>query len=451
MSKYFLTGNLRKDGASQLGVNSKYGTFWGVSAGWEITNEKFWSSAKLDQVFSSFKLRGSYGRVGNIGGLGNYQSLSVFNSGLYGGVATLSFSQAGNSDLAWETSTKTDIGLSFGILNDKITADIGYYKNDIDGLILFVPQPPSAGVPSNIPQNVGKMYNKGIEVAISAVPIETRNLTWSTSFNISYNKNEVTSLALGLDQIITATGGLENPSITKPGNPIGMLFVTRTAGVDPATGRRIFINKNGQQVFFQHVAPAGQFRFAFADGTVAPTVSSADAVVYKNTNPKFFGGFENTIKFQNFELNALLTYQVGNYIYYGTNAGLLDQRFWNNSTDVLRKWQKGGEITDIPKVFFGDNVSNGSSFPLDINVFKGDFLKLRSLTLGYNISKNMLDKLGIATARFYITGNNLAILTDYPGPDPEVSSNGNGTTNFGIDRNTVANQRTLTVGINVSF
>ncbi len=448
--KYFLSGNLRRDGASQLGLNSKYGTFWGVSAGWEITKEKFWTGG-LDKIFSSFKLRTSYGRVGNIGGLGNFQSLSVFSSGLYGGNGTVAFSQAGNSNLGWESSTKFDLGLNFGFLRDRITAEITYYKNDIDDMILFVPQPPSAGLPSNIPQNIGTMYNKGLELAINATPIQKKDFTWNTSFNITYNKNEVTSLAPGINNIISSTGGLENPSITVPGSPIGMLFVTRTNGVDPATGRRIFLDKNGREVFFQHVAPSGQFRFSYADGTVAPTVSSADAVVYKNTNPKYVGGFDNTIRFKDFELNALFTYQLGFHIYFGTNAGLRDQRFWNNSTDILRKWKKPGDVTDIPKAVFGDNISNGSAFPLDINVFKGDFIKLRTLSLGYNIPRNLLEKARISTARFYISGNNLAIITKYPGPDPEVSSNGNGTTNQGVDRNTVGNARTITVGLNIGF
>jgi hypothetical protein len=295
------------------------------------------------------------------------------------------------------------------------------------------------------------MYNKGIEFTLRGTPVQGKDFTWNSSFNISKNKNEVTSLTLGLDQIISATGGLENPSITKAGFPIGMIFVTRTAGVDPATGRRIFINKDGRQVFFQHVAPAGQFRFSYADGTVAPTVSSADAVVYKNTNPKVFGGFDNTFRYKGFELNALFTYQFGSYIYFGTNAGLRDQRFWNNSTDVLRRWQKAGDNTDIPRPVFGDNISNGSSFPLDINVFKADFVKLRTITLGYNLPASILGKAHLSNVRMYVAGNNLAIITDYPGPDPEVSSNGNGTTNGGVDRNTVANGRTITVGLNIGF
>jgi TonB-linked SusC/RagA family outer membrane protein len=449
--KYFLSANIRRDGASQLGIDGKYGTFYGGSLGWEITQENFFTSMQLDKIFSSLRLRGSYGKVGNIGGLGNFTSLSTFSSGLYGGSGTLQFTQAGNTALSWETSRKTDFGLSFGFFDDRLTGEIDYYYNNINDLLLFVPQPPSAGLPTTIPQNIGEMYNTGLEFTINATPVLKQDFSWNTSFNISYNKNQVTSLALGLDQIVTSTGGLENPSITKPGNPIGMIFVTRTAGVDAASGRRIFINKAGREVYFQNVAPAGQFRFSYADGTVAPSVSAADAVVYKNTNPKFYGGFDNTIRYKDFDLNALFTYQFGSYIYYGTNAGLLDQRFWNNSTDVLTAWQKPGDVTNIPKVLFGDNVSNGSSFPLDMNVFKADFVKLKTITLGYNLPKSIVSKTKINNARFYVAGNNLLIITDYPGPDPEVSSNLNGSSGFGVDRNTVGNSRTVTVGLNLSF
>ncbi len=449
--KYFITGNIRRDGASQLGTNQKYGTFWGASAGWEIAEENFWTAAGLDRVFSSFRLRGSYGKVGNIAGLGNFGALSTYGAGLYGTGATLTFNNAGNADLTWETSKKTDVGFSFGIMNERISGDLAFYKNDIDGLILDVPQPPSAGLPNAISTNVGTMYNKGIELSLNAQVVQKKDFTWSSSFNVSFNKNEVTSLAPGLDQITSATS-LETVSITKPGYPVGTLFVTSTGGVDPATGRRIFINKKGQPVYFQFVAPAGQFRYAFADGTAAPTVSAADAVIVgMQTNPKYVGGFDNTFRFKGFELNALITYQFGNYVYYGSNAGLRDQRFWNNSTDVLRRWQKPGDVTDIPRLVASDNISNGSSFPLDINIFKGDFVKLRTLTFGYNVPKSFVDKAKLNSARFYVSGNNLAIITNYPGPDPEVSSNGNGTANQGVDRNQVANGRVITVGINIGF
>lgn len=447
---YYISANIRRDGASQLGTNVKYGTFWGVSAGWEIAEEKFWES--LSNVFSSLKLRGSYGKVGNISGLGQYASLATFNSGLYGGSGTMVFNQAGNPNLTWETSTKMDIGINYGFLNNRITGEITYYHNDIDGLILYVPTPPSAGMPSTIPTNVGSMYNKGFEFMISADVVQGKNFTWTSTLNLNYNKNEITSLAPDIDNLYSSSAtSLETANNTVVGKPIGMLFVTRTAGVDPQTGRRIFINKDGREVYFQHVAPAGQYRFSYADGSPAPSVSNADAEIYKPTLPKLIGGFENTFRFKDFGLNALFTYQFGNYIYYGTYAGLKDQRFWNNTVDVLDAWSKPGDISETPKPYFGDNISNGSAFPLDVNVFKGDFVKLRSLTLSYYFPKNLFGDGPFRSARFYVSGNNLLILTKYPGPDPEVSSNGDGNLNFGIDRNTVANQRTITVGINVGF
>jgi TonB-dependent starch-binding outer membrane protein SusC len=454
-SKYFVSANIRRDGASQLGLNNKYGTFWGISAGWEITKEKFWESANLDKAFSSFKVRGSYGKVGNIGGLANYGTLSTYAAGLYGTNPSLVFSNAGNPDLTWETSTKTDVGISFGILKERITADIAYYKNNIDGLILAVQQPPSAGLPNAINTNVGTMYNKGYEVTINANLVSKRDFSWSTSFNLAHNKNLVTSLAPGLTQIITTSPAgaatSESVSITKPGYALGMIYVTRTAGVDPATGRRIFINAAGQKVYFDFSAPTTQ-RYKLADGTVYTAgIGLQDAQIYKNSDPKYFGGFDNTFRYKGFELNFLFTYQFGFYLYYGTNAGLHDQRYWNSSTDVLNRWQKPGDVTNIPRVVFGDNISNGSSYPLDVNVFKGDFIKLRTITLGYNLPKKIVDKVKLSNVRFYVSGQNLFINTDYPGPDPETSTNGNGTTNQGVDRNQVVNGRTITAGLNIAF
>lgn len=149
----------------------------------------------------------------------------------------------------------------------------------------------------------------------------------------------------------------------------------------------------------------------------------------------------------------MFTYQLGFYVYYGTNAGLHDQRFWNNQTDMLTQtWQNKGDQNKLyAKPVFGDNVSNGSAIPLDINVFKGNFVKLRNLSIGYSIPQSVLSRAKINNLRVYVSGQNLAIITKYPGPDPEVSSNGNSATGQGVDRNTVGNARTITVGLNVGF
>jgi TonB-dependent starch-binding outer membrane protein SusC len=450
--KYFLSGVLRQDQYSAFGPNSKKGNFWSVSGSWDIAKEKFWESSSINNTVSSLRLRGSYGTVGN-STLGNFDAFSFYGATLYGGAPAISFTQAGNSNLKWETSAKTDVGFSLGLFHDKITLDAAYYNNNYNDLILAVPQSPSAGLPNSIVENVASLYNKGFEFTINANPVAKKNFDWSTSLTITTNKNEVTKLApeAGLTQFTSTTSSLETTSITKVGYPIGTLFVTLTGGVDPATGRRIFINGAGKQVYFQLVPPAGQFQYMYADGTKAPSVSIADAVPYKNTNPKLFGGWDNTFRYKNFELNLLFTYQSGFYVYYGSFAGLKDQRFWENATDVLSRWTKPGDVTDIPRIVNGDNVSNGSAFPLDVNVFKGDFIKLKNLTFAYNVPREIVSKIKISGARFYVSAQNLFTITDYPGPDPEVSSNGTANNTQGVDRNTVVNGRTMTLGLRIDF
>lgn len=451
--KYYLQGSIRKDSYSGFGPDKKDGIFYGFGVGWEVANEKFWTEIGADKIFSSLRFKGSYGKVGNSNGLNDYAPLSFYGNGLYGGAATLVPTQSGNNLIGWETSKKLDVGVNFGILQNKITGEINYYNNNLDGLIYSVPQAPSAGLPSNPQVNVASMYNKGYEFTINVDAFRGKKFSWTPSFNISYNENKINSLATGITQFTTATSGLETASISRVGYPLGMIYVVRTAGVDPNTGRRIFLDASGRKVFYQTIAPAGQFNWSYEDGTRANTITqAADGVVYKNTQPKFYGGFDNTFRFKNFDLNLTLTYQLGFSIYYGSNAGLRDQRFWNNSTDVLRRWTAPGQNTDIPKIVNGDNVSNGSSIPLDVNVFKGDFLKVRNLAFGYTLPQKWLQKTkAISNARLYVSGQNLFIFTAYPGPDPEISSNGQSTSAQGIDRNQVVSGRVITAGVSVKF
>lgn len=464
--KYFIAGTLRRDEYSALG--QKAGTFYGASAGWEIAQEDFWKNIKLDHVFSSFRIRGSYGKVGNINGIGDYSPYNQYYSGLYGGAATLSFAlgSVGNSKLKWETSKQTDIGINFGILNDRITGQVAYYNNNVDGLILYVNQAPSAGLPTvyypGPPLNAGTMYNRGVELNINATPFQSKDFTWTTGFNLTINTNKVTGLADGLPSIQTATSGLETVNQTKPGYSLGYLWVIRTAGVDPGTGKRIFVNSAGQKVYYQYYAPSGQFNYSTTpDGLtkyVSPTggtsiTQAADAVMYRNVLPKYVGGWSNTFNYAGFTLDVLLTYQAGFYVYYGTNSGLHDQRFWNNATDILTDaWtDKNQTGKKYARPVFNDNVSNGSAMPLDMNVFKGDFIKLRTVSLSYNLPSSLVQRAKLSSFRIYASAQNLGIISGYPGPDPEVASNGNTTNGQGVDRNTTPNSRTITVGLNVGF
>lgn len=455
--KYYLQANIRTDKYSALPGQKE--TFYGFSGAWEVSQEKFWGNA-IRKVFYSLKFNGSYGKVGNAN-VADFVTYSQFGSGVYGGNPTLTFNTAGNPNLKWETSKQFNLGANIGFFKDRMNLEINYYKNNISGLILNVPQSPSAGLPNAVPQNVGKMYNKGIELTLSGTVVNNKNFTWTTNFNYTNNQNEVTALAPGLTEILTGTGGLETVNRTAVGYPAGYIWVVRSGGADPATGRRILYNKVGNTILYRFgTLPVGEFNYQNTDGTryntqsgAANTINAAaDAVMYANSTPKATGGFSNNFRYKNFDLDILMTYQAGFSVYYGTHAGLFDQRFWNNSVEVLDGWRKFGDITDIPKPVYNDNVSNGSGLPISFNVFKGDFIKLKNVTFGYNFPVESLKKVKITNVRFYVSGQNLCIFTKYPGPDPEVSSNGNtAATGQGVDRNTLANGRTMTVGVNVGF
>jgi TonB-linked SusC/RagA family outer membrane protein len=456
--KYLLSGNLRRDGYSAFA--NKWGNFYGGSAGWIVSEEGFWKNSSLANVVNSFRLRGSYGMVGNFAGIGSYSSLNLYGSGLYGSEATVVFNQAGNTDLTWEKSKKTDIGFDAGFFNNRLNLEFAYFKTDIDGLILNEPQAPSRGVPGNsILTNVGSMYNKGLEFTLSGRVIDKKGFTWASNFNITAVKNEVTTLANNNADIIVQTGGLESPSLVRVGESLGSFYVVKTEGINPANGQRVFVLKDGTRVQYNHAAPTASRWTKVSDGTNSRAASQAnDAVVIGPALPTFFGGFDNTIRYKGFDFNILLYFSGGNYLYNGTKAGLHDNRNWNNSKDALQRWTKAGDAGPWPKVVFGDNVSNGSSFPISNNVEKGDFIKGRNISLGYSVSPKLLNRINISSLRVYIAALNAFTISNYSGFDPEVQSNNGGTvadqvTNAGpgVDRNSTSLARTFNFGLNVGF
>ena len=450
--KYFLTASLRRDGFSGLSKGNKFGNFGGASLGWSVSEEKFYKDWSISSIINSLKLRTSYGKVGNIN-VPAYGSLTLYTSDLYGDVNTIIFSQAGNPTLKWETSSKTDVGVEMNFLKDRLQLELGYFKNNVNGLVLNVPQAPSKGIPTNgYLLNVGSMYNKGVEINLNSVNVSKENFTWSSNLNYSYIKNQVTELGPGNSDIVGTTSSLEKTNITRVGYSVGCIYAVKTAGVNPETGQRIFINKNGEKVQYSHVVPAGKSRWTYLDGSPAPAISGEDAVIIGNSIPKWFGGFNNTFTFKNIlDLNIGITFSGGNYIYNGSRAGMHDQRFWNNSEDVLDRWTYIGQHTDIPRVVYGDNVSNGSSFPISDNVERGDFLKFKTLSLGYRVGQKFLNATRIASLRIYVQVTNLYTLTKYSGSDPEISVNGNANLTPGIDRNSVPQARTYTFGVNLDF
>ncbi len=456
--KYSINLNVRQDGYSAFSEGKKFGLFYGGSLGYTISEEDYWKKTFGSKI-NHLKLRASYGVVGN-NGVEDFASLSLFNSGLYANDPVLRYSQAGNPNLSWETSRKLDIGLTLGILEDKIQAELAYYKNDVDNLILQVPQSPSKGIPNNIVSaNAGSMYNKGVEASLTYNILRRKSFDWSVNLNFSTLKNEVTSLGEDNADINTLTSGLEQTNITRVGQSIGSIYAIPTNGINPATGQRIFLRRNivdnqvtTTEVQYNHAATPAMRWTLVSTGEVTGAPSLANSgVVYGPTMPSFFGGLSNKFRYNNFDLELFFQYSGGNYIYNGSQAGLRDMRNWNNSTDVLDRWTEQNKDGTIPKVVFGDNVSNGSLIPISENIQKGDFVRLRNVMFGFKIPNQLVRKLNIANIRAYAQIQNALLFTKYKGSDPEISSNGDTNVGIGIDRNTVGQGKTSTLGIQINF
>jgi len=451
--KYFFTINYRRDGNSALGAGKKYGNFGGISGGWALSEEDFYKNSELSGIANNVRLRASWGKVGN-GNLANpYGSLNLYTSSLYGTAATWTYSQAGNPNLGWETSDQTNVGADLGFLKDRIQVEATYFYNNVNGLILSAPQSASRGIPGNaILVNVGSMYNRGLEFAVNATVIKKAGFTWSTSFNYTAIKNKVTALAGGNVDIVGATStAAETSNITRVGYSVGTLYGAKTRGVNPLNGERIFINQQGKEVQYSQAVPTGGSRWTYLDGTAAPAITAADYYLLGNALPTWYGGFNNTFTYGNLDLNISMTYSGGNYIQNGTKATLRDQRFWNNYTGVMDRWTKKGQVTDIPRVVYGDLLSNGSSWPISANVEKANFLKMKTVSLGYRFPDKILHGSGISSVRVYGQVFNAFIITKYSGSDPEISSNGNSNLTPGVDKNSVPQGRTFTLGVNVGF
>ncbi|MEI6751596.1 MAG: SusC/RagA family TonB-linked outer membrane protein [Paludibacter sp.] len=452
-NRYLLTLNFRRDGNSALAAGKQYGNFGGISAGWNISDELFFKKSMLANYINSLKLRAGWGVVGNGNLPTDYGSLYLYSSALYGSASTWSISQVGNKDLGWETSKQTNIGFDMSLHNNKIQLGFSYFDNNIDGLILNSPQSPSKGIPGNtILANVGSMYNRGVELELNAQLLATKDFDWNTSLNYTYVANKVTSLAQGNADIISYTHiSSETDNITRVGYSVGSIYAAKTDGVNPENGRRIFINAKGEKVQYSAAVPSGQSNWTYLDGTTAPAISTADYQIIGNAVPTWYGGFNNNIRYKQFDLKIEFTYSGGNYVMNGTRGTLLDLRYQNNTSEILNRWTNAGQITNIPRVVYSDQISNGTAFPISENVEKADFVRLNNLSIGYTLPVNLSAKLHLTSVHVFMQSNNLFLITGYKGTDPELSSNGNSNLTPGVEKNSVGLGRTFTFGVNIEI
>ena len=452
-SKYFAQASIRRDGQSALAPGKKYGTFPGFSIGWRPSQEKFYQNLGLDRYVNEFKIKGSYAKVGNT--LGGYPYLSTFGAGNYGNISGIAPTVIGNPELQWETSTKYDVGVELGVLDNRFNITADWFLNDVDNLVYAVPTPPSAGIPGNsITKNIATLKNKGIELSLSGNIMHLNDFAWDFNVNYSQVKNKVTSLyEVGGTQVPYVESGSYN--LIRTGDPIYIIYGYNYAGVNSANGNPMYYKADGSlvQLSLTPGSTVGNYYVASKDnGTLGAqsSLAQADKVNLGQGVPTWFGAFSNSFNYKGIGLDVMFRYSGGNKIMNVTRQdALFNQSFQNNGNEILGRWTTPGQITDIPKLYYGQgNNINLSSSANSRFVEKGDYLRLQNVVLSYSVNNGSLQKWTngyVKTARVYAQGQNLHVWSKYKGADPDNISA------LGVDAAVSPQVRTISFGLSLGF
>ncbi len=433
--KYLLTANFRADASTVFSATDNvWGYFPSFSAGWRISKEDFFTG--LDFI-NDLKFRAGYGEVGN-DQVGNYASYGLVSAGafyVYGGnvVPGTSPVTLENKNLKWETTKQTNFGLDFAFLDNRILFTTDYYIKKTTDMLLNRPIPASVGLPSSTAtKNIGEMENRGFEFQVTSHNLNSQNeLKWTTDFNISFNKSKIISLDGGTIKVgnISDRGSV---AIAQEGQPLGLFFGYISDGVDPATGDMIYRDLDGDS-----------------------TLSDGDKTIIGNANPKYTFGLTNTFTYKGWSFSFFFQGVQGNDIF---NASRIETEGLSMETNqlatVLNRWTTPGQNTGIPRATYGDFTNSliSSRFIED-----GSFVRLKSLSLGYELPKSIISKLNVSRLYLYISSENLLTFTKYSGFDPEVSVYGLSSNNTekniapGVDYGTYPQSRDFLVGLNVTF
>jgi TonB-dependent starch-binding outer membrane protein SusC len=447
--KYLVTLTGRYDGSSRFSANNKYAFFPSGSIAWRISEESF---LKDQQIVSDLKLRFGYGVTGNTPS-SSYQSLARLNNGptsggpsnnyVFGGTASTgtALGGLGNPDLKWEKTVQYNAGLDIAFLDGRVSASLDFYSKVTQDLLLPVNLPGHLGVTS-ILRNLGEVENKGIEFTINGTIIDRNQLKWTSSFNLTANRNKVLTLNGSAEQIIGQGpffASINQYAIIREGQPLGAFYGYRADGIFQSVEE---VNAHGVQ---NGKAP-GEIRYV--DEDVSGTVDGSDRLIIGNPYPDFIGGLNNTVTYKGFDLNVFITGTLGvdrfNMTRYGTES--LNGIF-NNSTTVLNRWTPTNPSNDIPRAFSGTRVWRPSTREVE----DASYLRFRTITLGYSLPQNVLERIKVRSARIYATGFNLFTITNYSGFDPESTSTVTSDTVFGADFGSYPRPKTFVFGVSIGF
>ena len=417
-NRFVLSGSFRRDGSSRFSAKNRYGNFWALGATWNIDREDFMANNK---IFDQLKLRGSYGVNGNAG-IGNYDAPALYGFGFnYNQLPGSAPTNVGDENLTWELNKPMNIGLDFSVLKNRVNVTVDYYIRKSENLLLSVPLSNTSGFGSAT-RNIGSMENKGLELSLNIVPIQTKDLRWDLDFNFSNNKNTITSLPNKADI-------LSGNFIIRQGQSLNTFFLREWAGVDRSTGDPLWYTTDKHQ----------------ASSNVYPGASAR--ILAGQALPKFFGSLTNALTYKGFNLSAQLYYNFGNQVFDTWRGYYLGSGFGASFNKVKRQldaWKNPGDITDVPKYVYNGNKNFNAGSTYNLN--DGSFVRVRDIQFGYTLPKAYAEKLKIGNANFYVRGTNLFTwVKDKNLPfDPEQGTSSASNLNVFIPK-------TVTVGLSLAF
>lgn len=416
-NRYNFKGGLRRDASSRFGKDKRYATFYSAGVNWRISEEAFMQN--LTSKITFLKAYTNIGTSGNQSGIGDFGSLSLFDLGFsYDGTAGVRQTQPDNSNLGWETVRSFNAGVEYSLFANRISGTIEYYINSTLDLLLEAQQSRTSGFPS-ITQNVGKMRNRGIEIDITGGIYKTRNFFWNVNANFTYNRNEILKL-VETDQIV---GGL---TISKVGLPARTNYLVEYLGVNPANGDALYRTK---------------------DGGITNQFSTDDLKPFGSRIAPRFGGLTNTFNYKGIELSVFFSFVQGSKVFNNDRTNVENPTFYvdNLSKDLLNAWKKPGDITNIPRIQTTSGLTTNAFQAQTTRYLEdGSFLRLRNVSLSYNLPPEWLSKAKLRSVRVFALGQNLWTLSKFRGWDPEFA----GGQLTGAQYPAL---RTVTAGVNVGF
>lgn len=454
-NRYLLTATIRADGSTVFSAKNKWGFFPSFSAAWRVSEEAF---MKDIHWISNFKVRLGWGTVGN-DRISNYLSLDLYTANKYGvgsnTTTVLTPKQLKNSNLKWEGSTTTNLGLDLGFFDNRLNVTADFFIKNTKDLLLAQSLAQETGFDSQM-QNVGKIRNKGIELSFNSTNIQTRDFTWQSNFNISFIKNTLESLASGVESMYTRTGFDSNFTeydyIATVGQSLGLIYGYEFDGIYQSSD--FYITPDGKQVLKSGITNNARY------GTVKPgvvkykdqdgdgVITTADRTIIGNAMPKWYGGFTNTFNYKGIDLSFMLQFNYGNDIYNATRLYATQTRSGrrNMLAEVTDRWSPTNASNKVPSQ--DGYISNDvySRFVED-----GSFLRLKNITLGYSLPHKWIRNIHVSKLRVYATAQNLFCITGYSGYDPEVNSASNNPMTPGLDWGAYPKSRVFTFGIDLQF